>query len=553
MHQRLPLRLAAALQRPRWTGHLNLSSWWSGYAVSLASIAAVSLLIGVVRARAEVASLPMLYLVPVLALSVAFGRGPAVTAALAAFLVHNWFFIEPRYTLVVSDPAEWLALILFLLVAVVCSELASGARRRAQEAEQREAEMQALYQLGEIIAAPDAGSGWLNAAADWLTVVLEVEAAVVSVAGWEVHTRREGCAGQPDALAFLQRPHGDGQGGERVLRRRTGSPDPRSRLRWVRVRRGPRDRTAVASGWEVRAAPLVAAGQQIGVLRLAWAISAPPFTPQQDRLLAAAAAQIAHAAERARLQAIAAEAAVLRRTGELKTALLDSVSHDLRTPLAGIKAAAGSLRQTDVPWTDGERAGFAAAIEQEADRMDRLVGHMLDLSRIESGSLSAEKQWYDLGAVIDDAVGRLRPLLAAHPLTVDVPDDLPAVPLDYVQVSEVLTNLLENAVRHTPPGTPVTVAATRRPDEIMVRVSDAGPGIPVQSLARIFDKFYRAGDPPDKRRRTGSGLGLAVARGLVEAHGGRIWAESLPGQGASFIFTLPLDGVSTADGEEQAW
>lgn len=231
------------------------------------------------------------------------------------------------------------------------------------------------------------------------------------------------------------------------------------------------------------------------------------------------------------------EAEILRRTDELKTALLNAVSHDLRTPLASIIASAGSLRQTDVQWTEPERQEFAQAIEEEAHRLNQIVGNLLDVSRIEAGNLRPSKDWYDVGALVDDVLGRLRPLTAEHQLVVDVPEDLPPVRLDYVEIDQVLS--IENAAKYTAPGTDIHVSAGVEDGMMRVEVADRGPGIPAATLARLFEPFYRVDTGGPQPR--GTGLGLAVARGLVEAHGGRIWAENQGVGGARFVFTLPLE------------
>jgi len=231
----------------------------------------------------------------------------------------------------------------------------------------------------------------------------------------------------------------------------------------------------------------------------------------------------------------------------LKTALLNAVSHDLRTPLASIIASAGSLRQADVQWTDAERETFAADIEEQATRLSRIVTNLLDLSRMESGTLRPDRGWYDVGALVDDVVGRLRPLASAHRVRVSMPDDLPPVPLDYIEIDQVLSNLVENAVRHTPAGTEIEIDAHVEDGSVVIEVGDNGPGIPAEALARIFDPFVRLSVPDS---RSGLGLGLAVARGLVEAHGGHLGAQRRPGGGVTFRFTLPLEGpVAAAAGQ----
>ncbi len=229
------------------------------------------------------------------------------------------------------------------------------------------------------------------------------------------------------------------------------------------------------------------------------------------------------------------EASVARRSDELKTALLRAVTHDLRTPLASIKAGASGLRQADATYTDEDRAELLAAIEEEADRLDRLVSNLLDASRLEAGVLTPHKHPQDLGELLTAVVGRLQPLLAGRPVRLAIAPDVPLVPCDYAQIDQVVTNLLENAARHTPPGTLVHVALTWEDTSARVEVADQGPGVPAAERERLFHPFERG-----RTRAQGSGLGLAIARGLVEAHGGQLWVEEAAGGGARFSFTLPL-------------
>jgi len=242
--------------------------------------------------------------------------------------------------------------------------------------------------------------------------------------------------------------------------------------------------------------------------------------------------------ERARLRQESLQIEVLQRTDALRAALLSSISHDLRTPLASIKASASSLLQEDVQWSDEERRSFTLAIEHEADRLNRLVANLLDMSRIEGGALKPEKEWYPIDELIHDVLGRMQPILLNRIVQTHLPDDLPPVQLDYLQIDQVLTNLIENAVRYTPSDSPIEISVNVEGDQMVISVADRGPGIPSTDLERVFDKFYRVLGTAE--RTTGSGLGLAVCKGLVEAHGGHIWAENREGGGAIFRFTLPL-------------
>jgi two-component system sensor histidine kinase KdpD len=207
-------------------------------------------------------------------------------------------------------------------------------------------------------------------------------------------------------------------------------------------------------------------------------------------------------------------------------------------------ASAGSLRQQDVQWTEEERQGFAQAIEEEADHLNHLVGNLLDISRIEGGSLKPQMSWHDLGHLVDDVVDRLQPVTRGHRLQVHVPDDLPAVWLDPVEIGQVLYNLVENAAKYSPADSEIVVDVRREAGVIRVQVSDRGSGIPSAALPYLFDPFYRVID--GKPRPQGLGLGLAIVKGLVEAHGGRVWAENRAGSGALFSFTLPSSQTSVA-------
>src|SRR5436190_13393700 len=230
----------------------------------------------------------------------------------------------------------------------------------------------------------------------------------------------------------------------------------------------------------------------------------------------------------------AREAAIVRRSDELKTAILRAVTHNLRTPLASIKASVSGLRQPEVAYSDADREDLLAEIEEEADRLDRLVTNLLHASRLEAGGLQPTTHPQDLRELISAVVDRLQPRLAGRAVTLDIADELPPVACDYAQIDQVVANLLENAALHTPAGTPITLQASRQGEDVRVAVADGGPGIPEVQRARLFRAFERG-----QTRAPGTGLGLTIARGFVEAHGGRLWLEDGPERGARFVFTLP--------------
>ena len=502
---------------------LSVARNWRGYVVGLLSVALVTVVIGALEPPWRVANVSMLYLIGVLATAAFAGRGPAIVASVAGFLAFNWFFVEPVHTFTVGDPSEWLALLLFLVTGAITGQLAGEQRRRALDATQREREATVLYGVAHLLVGSELLPS-LHAVADQLREALRLRAVVIELqsdgteqrvtSGDAELIRRSITSIRTWVASSSAQAHGR----------------PR---RWIRI---VPPTGGVADDHRVHVVPLRSGDRRIGALAIVRGEGA--VESANDRLLTSVAAQLANAVERARLRERATQAEVLQRADELKTRLLNAVSHDLRTPLASIIASAGSLRQGDVDWTDAERTTFAEDIEQEATRLSRIVTNLLDLSRMESGALRPERGWYDVGALVDDVVGRLRPIAAGHELRVSVGDDLPPVPLDYVEIDEVLTNLIENALRHTPAGTHVDVRARVEERDAVFEVSDDGPGIPAETLPHVFDPFARIGVTPSAN--AGIGLGLAVARGLVEAHGGTISASRRGGGGTTFRFTLPL-------------
>jgi two-component system sensor histidine kinase KdpD len=510
----------------------RLSQPWIGYASALALTGVVTGVVAAVRAIADVGNASMLYLLAVLVSAVAFGAGPAIAASLASFLAFNFFFIEPHHTLTVADDDQWVALALLLVTGLVTGQLAVGLRQRAREAERREKEAVVLYDVVRLIGDPDMKEA-LGAVAEKIRLELGLDAVLIGFGAQDVGVA-EAEAGDSKALSVARSA---AQASEVVLsqgatptRTERGAPG-----RWIRVvspsrRRWRMDRTHTV--------PIQAAQVRVGAIVLVRGSGSPDFTTNDDRLLSAVANQLGLAVERLRLREEATDAEVLRRTDELRTALMNAVSHDLRTPLSSIVASAGSLLQEEVAWTDEQRREFARVVLDEAERLNRVVGNLLDLSRIRAGAIRPEKGWYDLGSLVTEVVGRFQRTASGRVLTVDLPEDLPPVEFDYVEIDQVLSNLIENASRHTPATADICISIRLQGEEAEVTVADSGPGVPEDALQRLFTPFY-AGPSRDGPPR-GSGLGLAIARGLVEAHGGRIWAENRPEGGARFVFTLPL-------------
>jgi two-component system sensor histidine kinase KdpD len=260
---------------------------------------------------------------------------------------------------------------------------------------------------------------------------------------------------------------------------------------------------------------------------------------EQRTLLDVFAAQIASALERSRLAEQAQQAQVQIEAERLRSSLLSSVSHDLRTPLSVITGSASALLQSDPPLEAEARRDLIETIHEEGQRLNRLVRNLLDMTRLASGAVKVAKEWQPIEGVIGAALGRLDEVLAGRKIAVGVAPDLPPVPIDDLLIEQVLINLLENAAKYAPAGTPIDIDAHLDVDKLVVSVADRGPGIPSELAERIFEKFYRL---PREGAGGGAGLGLAICRGIVEAHGGRIWADSREGGGTVFRFALPIEG-----------
>jgi two-component system, OmpR family, sensor histidine kinase KdpD len=427
----------------------------------------------------------LLYLIPLGVITAYWGLGPGITAALVAFFALNYFFIQPYYTLTVHQPVDVVILVVFLIVAAVISQLVGRAQAGLSAATAREREATQLYELSTALAG------------------LPNDTAIVQILAKQVHAVAEG--------EFVDIK----VGGARALNFHIPDERPPARLPELTI-------------------PIQAARGYLGEIRL-WRVE-PAISSQEKRLFQTFASQGALALERAWLAQAESRAHLLEESDQLKTAILSSVSHELRTPLSTIKAAASSLRGGEVSLDSPASIELIAAIDDEADHLNILVGNLLDMSRIESGALKPKREWNLLSEIIEGVVARMKHLAVDHQVKIDVPETLPLVPVDYVQMEQVFTNLISNSLKYAPAKTMVLIQARVEGETVHVQVRNQGPQVPPEHLERIFDKFYRitAAD-----RVTGTGLGLSICKGIVEAHGGRIWAENVP-DGLAFNFTLPL-------------
>jgi two-component system sensor histidine kinase KdpD len=485
-----------------------MASTLSGYLGTLAGVAAVTLALWGARATLAVAPIALIYLLGVFCAALLWGMGPAIAGSVLAVLALDYLFMPPRFSLALQGPSDVASLAVFLAVAIATSRLAAHARARTHEAEGRARQSQALLRLSDAIAEAPGIDAALQAVTALTAEIFAVEHCALLL---------------PDAVGALTvRAHAPGPADCTLTREEDGI----AAYVW-------RHKTPVPHG-AILYVPMRLGARSVGVLRVG---------PRDGQVLPAAehtflhtfAAAAAVALDRRRLQEEASQAEVLRRSDELKNALLGTVSHDLRTPLAAIKTAITALLQDGVSWDPAAQKDVLSTANDEVDRLTRLIDNLLDLSRIEAGALRPDRQWYEVGELVRDTVHRAAPRLQDHRVTVLLSEGDRALYVDYVQIQQVLTNLLDNAAKYSAPGTEIQVTGGVEGDSFVIRVRDQGPGIPVSEAERIFSKFYRIGRP-----RTGTGLGLAICRGLLEAHGGRIVVEN-PGQpGAVFAVFLPL-------------
>jgi two-component system, OmpR family, sensor histidine kinase KdpD len=412
----------------------------------------------------------LIYLVAVVALAVIGGFWPAVLAAASASLLLNWYFTPPLHTFTIDKPDNLLALLLFVTVAVAVSSVVHLAASRAGQAARSREEARSLLALAQTVLG---GADTPAAVLDHLVQTL---------------------GGQAELLENVSG-------------------------RWVKI---------AASGSAGRGAPITRVGARSD---LALEVTGQP-RPVAPGLLAGFAAQAAAALDRERLRTQAAQAEALAEGNRMRTALLAAVSHDLRTPLASIKASVSSLRQTDVDWTEADQEALLATIEENADRLDGLIGNLLDMSRLHTGSLQPFLRPITIDEVAPVA---LRGLDAPADLRLVVPDGMPLVLADPGLLERVLANLFANALYHSPPGRPPALQAHRAGDSVVLEVIDHGPGVPDVLKTEIFEPFQRFDE-----RKVGVGLGLAVAKGFTEAMGGAIVAADTPGGGLTVRITLPV-------------
>jgi two-component system sensor histidine kinase KdpD len=464
-------------------------------------------------------NLIMIYLLGVAFVATLYGRRPSAFAAVLSVAAFDFFFVPPNLTFAVTDTQYLVTFAVMLVVSLVISTLAARVRAQAEAARVREERTRVLYAVSRDLAVARTLDEVAGAASQHAEAIFQGPATVL-LPGTDGHLVASDGGPAPDARetavaqwAFDHRQIA-GLGSDTL---------PGASMLWV---------------------PLQGSRVALGVLGVRPAESLLPLAPEQMDLLDTLARQVASGLERVRLAMEAEEARVAAETERLRSTLLSSVSHDLRTPLATITGAASTLLQPGTLGPEAERE-LKEAIYEEGDRLNRLVTNLLDMTRLESGSLQLGKDWESLEELVGTALARLERGLAGRSVSVRLPADLPLVSVDGLMIEQVFVNLLDNATKYTPPGSPISISATASDDEITVEVADEGPGVPPGAEERVFEKFHRGGVGP-----RGSGLGLPICRAIVTAHGGRVWAENRNPRGVAFRFTLPLGEAPPAVEDE---
>jgi two-component system sensor histidine kinase KdpD len=515
-------------QAPPPSIRIERTSDWSTYGWGLVAVVASTAIAWLMLPYFALANLIMVYLVGVVVIATRAGRGPAILASILSVAAFDFFFVPPYLTFAVSDVEYLVTFGVMLLVGLTISSLTVRLRQQADAARQREQRVAALYAMSREFASNRSVEKVLRAAVRNISQTFDSQVIILLPSS----------AGRLQAWGNVA-----GWWGEGVNERTVFAPDAHDQgvAQWVYDHGQLAGQSTVTlSGAKALYLPLTAARGQVGVLGVRPAQSCRFLAPDQLHLLETFASQTALALERVELADEAQRAQVRAETEQMRSSLLSSVSHDLRTPLAAITGATSGLRESGDLLDAATSAELIQTAYDEAERLNRLVGNLLDMTRIESGGVRAHKEWQPLEEVIGAALTRLNQQLGDRPVTISLPPDLPLVPLDSVLIEQVLINLTENAIKYTPPGSPISIVATATREAATVEVADRGPGIPAGAEQRMFEKFYRAAA---SNGQGGVGLGLAICRGIVEAHGGRIWAENRPGGGAVFRFTLPLEGT----------
>ena len=487
----------------------------AAYVVSTLFVAA-ALVLGLLLDRyLDIENIALVFLTAVLASAIAYGIWPALYASFVSALAYNFFFLPPFYTFTIADPENVVALFFFVLVAVIASNLTARVRAQALAARQHARMTEALYQFSRKLAGVVTLDDLLWATAYQMALMLKARVVLLLPDGETISVR----AGYPPEDTLHEADL--------------------AAAKWAWDHAQPAGRGAnTLPGAKRLFLPLRTGRGAVGIVGLDNDGTGPLLTPDQRRLFDALADQAALAIERINLAHDVEKTRVAAETERLRSALLTSLSHDLRTPLASILGSATSLRSYRSTLDEAAQDELIRTIQEETERLNQFISDLLDMTRLESGIIEPKRELVDLGDVIGSALRRAASILGGHTVDIDIARDVPMLSLDPVLFEQVLFNLIDNAAKYSPRDTPIRLEARRDSAQARIRVIDEGEGIPPADLERIFDKFYRV--QASDSRRAGTGLGLAICRGFVEAMGGTITADNRHDRrGAVFTITLP--------------
>jgi len=516
-------QIAAPVDGAAEEGWLDrLKAPWTSYAMSALVCAVATLFAAPLHSVFDLTNIAMLFLLAVVLVSVRYGLGPSVMASFFTVAAFDFFFVPPRLTFAVSDVQYLLTFAVMLAVSLVTSQLTTGLKYQARVAGRREQRVRALYEMSRDL------SGAL--------LPEQIAEIAQRFAQTELDAR---CALLPaDEANHLMPPVATPAGNPAV---------DKDIAQWAYERENEAGcGTDTLPGHPLLYLPLKAPMRTRGVLAVAPRDPGRVLPPEQRRLLDTFARLIAISLERVHYVEVAQDTTVQMESERLRNSLLSAISHDLRTPLAVLVGLADSLALTQPPLTGPQRE-IATSLRQEALRMNSQVNNLLDMARLQAGAVKLNRQWQPLEEVVGSALQTVRSLTAGHTIQVRLPEHLPLLAFDAVLIERVLSNLLENALKYTPADSTITIGAQQVDDQVRVWVEDDGPGLPAGREEGLFEKFERG----QKESATpGVGLGLAIARAIVEAHGGRIHAENRAGGGARFVFTLPCGQPPQIDTQE---
>jgi two-component system, OmpR family, sensor histidine kinase KdpD len=496
---------------------------WPAYGRAIAVVAVTTAVAWLTFPWSTLPNVIMLYLLGIVVVAMRHGRGPSLVTSILSVAAFDFFFVPPYFTFAVSDARYVFTFTVMLLVGLVISGLTARIRDQASAARDREQRTSALYAMSRELASTRGVHELLTIAVRHVSELFRSQVVVLL----------------PDPAKGL----GPWSGSQYVV-----DPNELGVGRWV-YEHGQLAGlgTTTLPGASALYLPLIASRGPVGVLGLRPGERHSLDNPEQLHQLETFANQTALAIERALLAEETQDARIRMETERLRNSLLSSVSHDLRTPLATITGGVNAILQGGPHVDASERQELLESVRGEAERLNRLVDNLLEMTRLESGALQLKREWHPLEEVVGAALHRLGKRLVDRQVSTRVPADLPLVAIDDVLIEQVLVNLLDNALKYTPAGSPISILATATDRAVTVEIADRGPGLPPGEESKVFEKFYR-GQPGGG----GTGLGLAICEGIVRAHGGRIWAQKLPEGGAAFLFTLPITdappALVTADG-----